>query len=231
MAAKLTKAQAVKAVNRRGALLVFPLANRKEPASLWSEVWPRTKMRWEWTDDGDDRVVQMWHMRETLSRSRQVVYAKWFQGRATLFAFDVFMNFLSFLGGTREMAMAHETSLMMEALAADSPLSTKQLKAACELEGRLLEPTYNRAIKPLWNRLWIVGFGEFEDSSFPSLGIGASQSLFEDLWLEAANIDRAQAEQNLIARLGRDNAFFKYAVKLNKAQNLSGPGRPVAGLS
>lgn len=217
MAVKLTKAAAVKAVNRRGALLVFPLNNRKEPASLWSELWPRTKMRWEWTDDGDDRVVQMWHMRETLSRSRQVIYAKWYQGRATLFSFDVFVNLLSFLGGTSEMEMSHESRLMMEALEADSPLSTKQLKAACELEGRLLEPTYNKAIKPLWSRLWIVGFGEFDDSSFPSLGIGATKTLFEELWNEASRIDRGKAEQMLASRLGRENAFFKYAVKLNKS--------------
>ncbi len=218
MAAKLTKASAVKAVNKRGALLVFPLNNRKEPASLWSELWPRTKMRWEWTDDGDDRVVQMWHMREQLSRSRQVVYCKWYQGRATLFSFDVFVNMLSFLGGTAGMEMSRESRMIMEALEADSPLSTKQLKAACELEGRLLEPTYNRALRPLWNRLWIVGFGEFEDSSFPSLGIGATKTLFEDLWTQAAAVEPATAEENLAARLGRENPFFRYAVKLARNQ-------------
>ncbi len=214
--AKLTKASAIKAVNKRGALLVYPLNNRREPASLWSELWPRTKMRWEWDQDGDDRVADMWHMREVLSRSRQVVYAKWYQGRATLFSFDVFVNLLSFLGGVGDFEMSRESGLALEALEADSPLSTKQLKAACELEGRLLEPVYNRALKPLWQRLWIVGFGEFEDSSFPSLGIGATRTLFEELWLEAAKIDSGVAERMLVDRLGAENLFFKYAVKLRK---------------
>lgn len=214
MAAKLTKASAVKAINKRGALLVYPLNNREEPASVWSELWPKTKMVWDWNEDSDDRVADMWHMREVLSRSRQVVYAKWFQGRATLFSFEVFVNLLSFLGGTTEFAMSHESRMAMEALEADSPLSTKQLKAACELEGRLLEPAYNRAMKPLWSRLWIVGFGEFQDSSFPSLGIGASKTLFEDLWNEAARIKPKAAEQKLEALLGRDNLFLKYARKV-----------------
>lgn len=211
--AKLTKAIAVKAVLKRGALLVFPLNNRKEPASIWSEVWPKTKMRWEWDDNGDDRVVQMWHMREVLSRSRQVVYSKWYQGRATVFAPDVFVNLIAFMGGVGDWPMSHESRLAMEALEADSPLSTKQLKAACELEGRLLEPMYNRAMKPLWQRGWIVGFGEFEDSSFPSLGIGATKTLFEDLWREAAGISSEKAGAFLEQRLGAGNLFYKYAVK------------------
>lgn len=210
---KLTRASAIKAVNKRGALLVYPLNNKKEPASLWSEIWPRKKMVWDWNEDGGDDVADMWHMRMVLSRSRHVVYAKWYQGRATLFSFDVFVNLLSFLGGTENFEMSRESRNALESLEQDSPLSTKQLKSAIELEGRLLEPAYNRALKPLWNRLWIVGFGEFEDSSFPSLGIGATKTLFEDLWNEASRIDVGVAEKMLEKKLGRDNPFFRFALK------------------
>ncbi len=218
-AKKATEALAIQAIERRGALLVYPLNNRTEPASIWSELWPRTKMRWEWSDDGDDRVVQLWHLREKLSRSRRVVYAKWFQGRATFFSVEVFTHLLSFLGGTSKLELSHEGRLVLEALEADSPLSTKQLKAACDLQGRLLEPTYNRALKPLWNRLWIVGFGEFDDSSFPSLGVGATKTLFEELWENATRISPAQAEEFLKSKLGEKNQFFKFATKLRAPNN------------
>lgn len=213
------RAKAIAAINKRGALLVYPLNNRKEPLSLWSELYPRSKMRWEWDADGDDRVASLWHLREVLSRSRQVVYAKWFQGRATFFSFEVFVSLLAFLRAREfvQSGLSLDSQTVLELLLSDSPLSTKQLKAGAEMEGRLLEPTYNRAMKPLWNHLAIVGFGEFEDSSFPSLGIGATQTLFEDLWQESASISVEDAEALLHKVLGEGNPFFKYAKRIAKS--------------
>src|ERR1035437_2017824 len=97
----MTRAQmrkkAITAINSRGCLLVYPLANRAEPRSVWSELFPRSKMLWEWDNDGDNRVAELWYLKEELSRSRQVIYSKWFQNRATLSSFEVFVNLLAFL--------------------------------------------------------------------------------------------------------------------------------------
>jgi hypothetical protein len=209
-----TKAQAIRAINKRGALLVFPLNNRKEPSSIWSEFYPRSKMRWEWDQGGDTRVSDLWFLREQLSRSRQVIYAKWYQGRAMVFSKQVLVHLLAYLRTAERVEnLAPDSRNMLDLLVADSPLSTRQLKAAMEMEGRLFEPTFNRTIKPLWNLLAIVGFGEFEDSSFPSLGIGATQTLFEELWLEAASINPNDAFKRLQGVLGASNPFLKYAQK------------------
>lgn len=217
------RAKAIAAIEHRGALLVYPLNNRKEPLSIWSELYPKSKMRWEWDSGGDDRVARLWSLREQLSRSREVVYAKWFQGRATFFSFPVFTDLLAFFGAVQlqeqmqtASALSHKSAEVLEVLLNDSPLSTKQLKAAVELEGRLNEPEYNRAMKPLWQNLLIVGFGEFEDSSFPSLGMGASATLFEDLWQEAKRVPEAKAKARLEAQLGAQNPFWKYALKLKE---------------
>lgn len=145
-------------------------------------------------------------------RGALLVYSKWYQGRATFFANDVFVNLLSLM--RLKLDFSHESRMALEVLEADSPLSTKQLKTAIELEGRLLEPTYNRALKPLWQRLQIVGFGEFADSSFPSLGIAASRTMFENLWNEAEGINAQQADKFLEARLGEGNLFLKFARKI-----------------
>src|SRR4051812_27586425 len=94
------KKKSIGAINKRGCLLVYPVNNKREPLSLWSELHPRTRMRWEWDDDGDSKVADLWHLREQLSRSREVVYSKWYQGRATLFSFECFVALLSFLRGS-----------------------------------------------------------------------------------------------------------------------------------
>lgn len=220
MAAKNYRARALAAIEKRGALLVYPLNNRKEPLSIWSELFPRTKMKWDWGDEHHNKVSDIWYLREQLSRSRKVVYAKWFQGRATFFSFETFVNLLAFLGVPE---LGRESRFALEALEADSPLSTKQLKAAIALEGRLLEASYNRALRPLWRHLLIVGFGEFEDSSFPSLGIGATKTLFEELWNTAQALDSKTAEQRLRETLGDKNPFFRFAMKIKKSDDLQ-PG-------
>jgi hypothetical protein len=215
MSASSLRSRAIRAIEDRGALLVFPLNNRPEPRSLWSELHPRSKMRWEWDEDGDNRVAELWHLREALSRSRKVVYSKWYQGRATLFSFEVFLSLLNYLGSAIIVdGLAGDSRNAFDYLSSESPLSTKQLKAALELEGRLLEPAYNRALKPLWQNLLIVAFGEFEDSSFPSLGIGATPVLFEELWNEAKGMNPEQAKSVLLKKLGADNPFFKFARKI-----------------
>ena len=211
--------KAIHAIDARGALLVYPVNNKPEPKSIWSELFPRTKMRWEWDDNGDNKVAGLWHLREELSRSREVVYTKWFQGRATLLSLDVATNLIGYLGSTqRRDHLSRDSGNLLELLLSDSPLSTKQLKAAGELEGRLLEPNYNRAMKPLWQNLLILAFGEFDDSSFPSLGIGATQSLFEDMWNEGSALKSAVAEKFLIGKLGEANPFWKFAQKIKMSR-------------
>ena len=78
----MKKRSAITAVRKAGALLVFPMDNRKEPASLWSAFYPKEPMRWEWDESGDDRVAKLWRLRAELSTSREVVYSKWFRGAA-----------------------------------------------------------------------------------------------------------------------------------------------------
>lgn len=217
-AAKSLRGRAVKAIQQRGALLVYPINNRPVPLSIWSELFPRTRMKWDWGDEHHNKISDVWFLREQLSRSREVVYAKWYQGRATFFSFEVFVHLLAYLRDSAELGIESRSAL--EVLEADSPLSTKQLKAAIELEGRMLESVYNRALKPLWQRLLIVGFGEFEDSSFPSLGIGSTRTLFEDLWSQSEKLDSDTAERRLVSILGDKNLFLRFARKVRGSQGV-----------
>lgn len=213
---KMSKRQKiVKAIESEGCLLVYPLDNRKEPESIWSSLYPRSPMRWEWDSGGDDRVGELWILREELSRSRSVVYSKWYRNRATFFSKEIFVSLLSYLGTSQgRVPLTRDSQEALDSLLMDSPQSTPLLKENLGLRGKFFESQYNRTLKPLWNYLYLVGFGEVEDSSFPSLNIGATATLFEDLWLDSQSLKSEKAEQILLKTLGEENLFYKYAKKL-----------------
>lgn len=198
-------ASAVSAIDAHGALLLYPIENRSEPLSLWHHYHPRSAMRWDWDSTGDDRVVALWRLRERLARSRRVVYAKWYRGRATFFSRALFTAMLStyhaHAHGDLRGGLDPDAIDVLDALESDSPRSTKELRAAVGLRGRVFEGAYQRALGALWSRLLIVGVGEVDDGAFPSLAIGASRTLFEDLWDEALAMDPSRAARVVGASL------------------------------
>jgi hypothetical protein len=212
---KSKRQKIIQAIEEKGCLLVYPLDNREAPESIWSALYPRSPMRWEWDSEGDNRVGELWVLREELSQSREVVYSKWYRNRATFFSNEVFVCFLAYLGSSKgQISLPRESQEALDALLMDSPQSTPVLKENLGLRGKFFEGQYNRTLKPLWNYLFLVGYGEVQDSSFPSLNIGATATLFEDLWLESQNLSEGKAEQKLLKTLGENSLFFKYAKKL-----------------
>lgn len=205
--------KSTQAINRDGIILVFPIDNRKDPHSLWYELHPRTKMRWEWDDEGDSKVADLWHLRTELSVSRQVVYTKWFRNRATFFSKELFTACLC-VSQNNPKHLSRESNDILEVLRMDSPLSTKQLKESVQLQGRLLEPLFNKSMKALWDSFQIVAFGEVEDSSFPSLAVGASQNLFEELWQESQEMSESMALKIIDEKLPLGSTWRKYWDKI-----------------
>ena len=207
---------AVTKVNKRGMLLVFPINNKKEPPSLWNEFYPRSEMRWEWDDGGDNRVGQLWHLREQLSTSGKVVYTKWFRGRATLISFELFSAMVRILAHIDER-MSFQAREQLDLLLEDSPLSTKTIKKLSGLQGRELEKVYVASQKELWSKLLIVAFGEVDEGSFPSIAIGATQVLFEDLWSTGHAMSEADARATIDKYMPLGTAFRKYFDQVEKA--------------
>ena len=171
-------------IEKLGICLVFSVKNQSDPPSLWSALYPGESMIWEWDEDGDSRVADLWHLRMHLAESRKVVYAKWFSGRATFFSRDVYREILGRMEarGKLRAAMTREAGALLELLEENSPQSTKSLRAQLDLGGRVGERIYQRALGDLWKQMRIVGTGEFDDGAFPSLMVGATNLVFEDLW-------------------------------------------------
>jgi len=192
-------ARAEEAIAREGALLVYPIANRREPRSLWHVLYPRSEMRWAWDEGADMRVVKLWQLREQLASRREVVYSKWFKGRAVFFSQPVFGAMLA-VSRSLPCALSPDARDLLALLEEDSPQSTKQLRRAAGLTGRQSERTWTNALRELWERLLIVGTGEVDDGAFPSLAIGATRWIFEGLW-EQAGAGPSPQQARLIARV------------------------------
>jgi len=202
--------KAVERIDETGGLLVFPLDNRPDPQSLWSKLYPKSEMRWEWDEAGDDRVARLWHLRTELSLCKKVVYTKWYKGRATFFSRPVFQALLVELAFPKQSirSLSEVAKSVLRILEEDSPLSTKQLKKETGLKGKEHESAYGKALKSLWERGLIVGFGEVDDGAFPSLAVGASQLLFDDLWEEAKGLSPDKA-QEILQKLFQAQPLFK----------------------
>jgi len=220
----MNTSQAIEFINKHRALLVFPIDNKKEPLSLWSCFYPRTQMRWDWDETGDDRVVKMWHLKTELSTTRKVVYSKWYKGRATYFSRSLFAALLSSLGtpDQEKKSLNIYEKKLLRILEENSPLSTKILKKESGLRGKDQESLYHRSLKTLWEKCLIVGFGEVDDGAFPSLAIGATQLLYDDLWEEA----RKMGEQDSLSELGSlfesQPLYKKEWDRIKKSENLAG---------
>ncbi|MET0287741.1 MAG: hypothetical protein ABW352_24850 [Polyangiales bacterium] len=201
------EAKVIAAVERLGALLVYPLANRADIPSLWSVLYPRSEMRWAWDSEADPRVSHVWILREQIARGRKVVYSKWFRGRAVFFSQPLFLAMLATLKPWQR-ERSQEAREILQVLEDDSPQSSKDLRRNAGLRGKESERVWTRATKELWEQLTIVGTGEVPDGAFPSLEIGATRWIFEDLWEEA---QRTQPDAALLeAQLPASSAFGKF---------------------
>lgn len=182
--------KAVAAIERHGVLLLYPVGNKPDPRSLWSALHPRSVMRWAWDESADPRVVALWHLRTALSKSKRVVYGKWLTGRATFFSRDAFVALLATLRAQFDLRadLGGTARRLLDVLLDDSPLATGALRVAAGLEGRLHEAELARGMKKLWSRLLIAGAGEEEEGGFPSLAVGATELVHEDLWDRAATL-------------------------------------------
>ncbi|MBN8541751.1 MAG: hypothetical protein J0L82_15275 [Deltaproteobacteria bacterium] len=195
--------RSIEAIERHGWLLVFPIPRKNLPKSLWSVLHPKSVMKWEWSDDADNRVAELWHLRRELAESKQVIYAKWYRGRATFFSRIFFQHMWVALENRRRQLFGDSrfpsyssASEILELLEMESPLSTKEIRRATDLQGKENEKRYTSAMKELWSTLSIVGVGEVDDGAFPSLAHAATDVVFEDLCREAEKkIGKKDADQ------------------------------------
>ncbi len=211
---RLNRQKALSYIRSSRVALAFPVRNESEPPNLWACFHPRSEMRWEWDSGGDQKVSDLWIFREALSRSGKVVYSKWYREKATFIDLDFFPVLLAALGlPSQEWSfpeLSKSARTLFGYLLENSPLSTKELKKISGMTGRDFERDYSRALRELWQRLWIVGWGEKDEGAFPSLNIGATQILFESEWKKAQIISPESAIQKVEMDLAVNPKVLKF---------------------
>lgn len=223
MAKTLNQANVLKVLKGRGALLVFPIKNKKKPESIWSVFFPRSQMKWEWDESGDGRVVRLWHLRAELAESQRLVYSKWYQGRATVFAKDILPALLRLMNDSHDQfdlenltALSPRAVEMLRVLNENSPQSTKELKEVLNLKGSSHSAEYERTLKELFARFLIVGVGEIEDGAFPSLAIASTKLFFDSEWETAHRLSFQQAYELVEEAIGDNSPFFTQILRYQK---------------
>jgi len=210
--------RAIEEIESRGITLVFPAKKSSEVSSLWKTFHPRTPLRWEWSEDGDDKVFKMWQLMKELSDCEQVIYSKWFQGRATFFSRPLFSALLRFSQDCSEAFKNQPEGVksLMECLEEDSPLSTKELKARSGLRGKSFAAVYNRSMKWCFLRFLTVGYGEVEDGAFPSLLIGSTKLIYEDLVHQASEMSKEESLEIINRYMPTGSPFRKQLERVFK---------------
>lgn len=209
-------ARAITHIQKAGILLLYPLKNQPEIPSLWNAFFPKVQMHWDWSEQGEDRIAELWHLRTDLSTSRKVVYTKWFRNRGTFFSLELFQALVSFVSSRKaaDLSLGIDAQTILSVVNDDSPLATKTLKQLCEMPGRLEQSRFERAMKELWLRFLIVGYGEVDEGGYPSLAVGSSRLLFEDQWDASLKMTRQEREECIAKYFDRVPAFRKQYDKL-----------------
>ena len=62
-------------------------------------------------------------------------------------------------------------------------------------------------MKELFRRFLIVAYGEVDDGAFPSLAVGATRTLFEDIWKDSQSLGAKEAEAILDKYMPKGSKF------------------------
>ncbi len=143
---------------------------------LWEAVAGRLAPRWPRHSHHDRGIGLTWEFKDTLPARRQVYYGKLLKARPVLVALDLFPAFYRLVRGRDRSAdylreyragrLSHTARRLMDALVAEHPQYTRELRASAFM----LEPgktrEFERAMAELQHQLWVVKTQERYEPTF-----------------------------------------------------------------
>jgi hypothetical protein len=104
--------------------------------------------------------------------------------------------------------LPRESLAILDLLRGGAPLSTRQIRRAANLHGKSCAGRFAYAMNALWSRLLVVGVCEVRGGGAPSLAVGATEVLFDDLWRARGSVP-ADAGRKLDEALARSPSFHR----------------------
>ena len=143
---------------------------------LWEAVAGRPAPRWPKRSHHDAAVGLTWQLKDELPAARKVYYGKLLRGRPCLVALDLFPAFYALVRGSqraRDYRMEYEAGRLtlngrrvMDALIAQHPQYTRELRASCFMLEPRQTAEFERAMAELQQALWLVKTEERYEPSF-----------------------------------------------------------------
>ncbi len=178
-------------------------------ACLWEAVVGRADPRWPRHSHHDAGVGLTWELKDTLPARRRVYYGKLLRGRPVLVALDAFPAFYALVRGRQRSAdylaeyragrLSHGARRVMDALTAEHPQYTRELRAGAFMLVPGATREFERVMAELQQGLWVVKTEERYEPTF------SYRWDLLDAWLpeavaEARTLSRRDAVDRLLAR-------------------------------
>lgn len=176
---------------------------------LWEAVAGRANPRWPRRSHHDAGIGLTWELKDVLPARRRVYYGKLLRGHPLLVALDLFPAFYALVRGRQRARdyraeydagrLSHTARRLMDALIAEHPQYTRELRANCFMLEASKTRECERAMAELQQGLWIVKSEERYEPTF-----SYRWELLES-WLPAAvaagrKMSRAAAIDRLVDR-------------------------------
>ncbi|MGA8143885.1 MAG: hypothetical protein WB987_08370 [Candidatus Acidiferrales bacterium] len=167
--------EAVRYIDAAGFCMLFPVKNVPLPSLYYAITRRKPQLDFVW-----NRYAEMlWKWKSSLPQRKRAFYAKYFRGRGTFISLGQLPNFMAM----RETAVApgdyekfysagrisEDARTIWEAVAANGPLATLELRNVCKMDSIAGNVRFRRAMAELQCMLVVVHFGiEQEIASWPS---------------------------------------------------------------
>jgi winged helix DNA-binding protein len=178
-------------------------------ACLWEAVVGRPDPRWPRRSHHDDGVGVTWELKDALPARRQVYYGKLLKGRPLLVALDLFPAFYALVRGKQRSRdylgeygagrLSHTAKRLLDALIAEHPQYTRELRADTFMLTPAATREFERAMAELQQGLWVVKTEERYEPTF------SYRWDLVDAWLpeavaEGRSLSRSAAIDRLLER-------------------------------
>lgn len=180
---KMTLKGALEHVEKVGRVAIFPEKNKKKSSiiSLWELFFPRTKMKWEWDDSADNRVVKLWWLKNEIAQTQKVLYGRFFGNRPILVSKNEARRTMAGLERKPLSSLARE---ILSRLEDNSPQTKRMIGKSLRDDGwEITKGDFERALLSLQKQFLIVNLGdsEREKGPMPSTEYAALSLVFPDL--------------------------------------------------
>jgi hypothetical protein len=178
-------------------------------ACLWEAVEGRADPRWPRRSHHDPGVALTWELKDALPARRQVYYGRLLRGHPVLVALDLFPAFYALVRGRQRSTdylreyragrLSHAARRVLDVLAAEHPLYTRDLRARAFMLAPAATREFERAMAELQQGLWVVKTAERYEPTF-SYRWDLVEAWLPEAVGEGRRLSRAAAIDRILAR-------------------------------